>query len=313
MILQDLNQILVKSLTERIDTVDVTQKISNDWEYLRNTSPEQIMSDLLHQVINFGLKVLAALAIYFIGIWVAKRIKIFLAEAMKKRDTEKSVQTFVLSMVSALLTILVVIFSISALGVNTTAFAAILAAMGMAIGMAMSGAISNLAGGVLILLFKPFKIGDNIVANGHEGIVKYISIFNTMIQTHDNVAIYIPNGILSNGSIVNYFRNETRRINIDVGVEYGTDFGHMKEVCMGIINADSRVLSAKDEAAAKDPSVNIKTLADSAVIFNIRCWVKAEDYWDVYHYLQNTIYSELPKNGIGFPFPQVDVHIKDNN
>ncbi len=311
--MQDLNSILVKSLTERIDTVDVTQKISNDWEYLRNTSPEQIMSDLLHQVINFGLKVLAALAIYFIGIWVAKRIKVILAEAMVKRDTEKSVQTFVLSMVSAVLTILVIIFSISALGINTTAFAAILAAMGMAIGMAMSGAISNLAGGVLILLFKPFKIGDNIVANGYEGIVKYISIFNTMIQTHDNVSIYIPNGILSNGSIVNYFRNETRRINIDVGVEYGTDFDHMKEVCMGIINADSRVLRAKDEAAAQDPTVNIKTLGDSAVVFNIRCWVKAEDYWSVYHYLQNTIYAELPKNGIGFPFPQMDIHIKDNN
>lgn len=264
------------------------------------------VDELIHQTITLcvdaGKSILLAIAIFIIGRYLIRLINHLIAKALAHRKVEPTIQTFLKSFVNILLTTLLIISAVSALGVNTTSFAALLASVGVAAGMALSGNLQNLAGGIILLLFKPYKVGDYIDAQGVSGTVKEIQIFHTIITTVDNKQITVPNGTLSSGSVTNYSSNPLRRVDWTIGVEYGTDAEKVEKALMTLFQADSRIL--QDPA----PFVALSNLADSSVDFVARVWVKGADYWGVYFDMNKKIYEEFNKQGIGFPFPQIQIH-----
>lgn len=274
------------------------------------SNPDQFFQDLVHDAITFALKVVAAILIYSVGAWLIQRVKVMLRRIFEKRHTEGTLATFINSLVSISLTILLVLITISTLGVNTTSLAAVLAAGGMAIGMALSGTVQNFAGGIMILIFKPFKTGDYIEALGYAGKVSEVNIVSTKLRTFDNKTIILPNGALSNGNIQNYFEHEVNRLEWLVSLEYGTDNDKAKEAMMDILKSDSRILDSSVPGAL-DPFVALNAMKDSCIEYTMKAWVKTSDYWDVKYDVNEKIYTILPEKGFCFPFPQVDVHIKN--
>ena len=279
-------------------------------EVLRTTPPQDLLSMLGEQALHFGLKVLAALAIYVVGGWLIGLIRKAVKRGFQRRKTEPTLATFTDSLVTISLWVVLIILTIGALGVNTTTLAALLAAGGMAIGMALSGTVQNFAGGIMLLVFKPFKVGDFIEAQGYSGKVTELSIVSTKLQTTDNRVIILPNGTLSNGNIANITGKHLRRVDIPVNVAYGTDATKVKTALLELVKADERFLDATTKGAA-DPFCGLTELGDSSVHFVVRAWVKSSDYWPARFALQEAIYTQLPaKYGISFPFPQLDLHIK---
>lgn len=289
------------------DSLDLKGSAEKFVEKVTTTPADVLLKELGNDALQFGLKVLAALAIYFIGAWVIKRIKKLLGNIFERRKTDKAIASFTMSLVSISLTILLIILTVGTLGVNTTSLAAILAAGGMAIGMALSGTVQNFAGGIMLLVFKPFKAGDFIEAQGFSGTVSEVNIVSTKLTTTDNRVIVLPNGSLSSGTINNISQNPIRRLEWKIGVEYGSNIDQARKVILGILNADARVLHGKD--APDEPNVKLSGLLDSSVEIQARCWVRTDDYWDLLWEVNELIYKELPKNGIDFPFPQLDVHL----
>lgn len=289
------------------DSLDLKGSAEKFVEKVTTTPADVLLKELGSDALQFGLKVLAALAIYFIGAWVIKRIKKLLGNIFERRKTDKAIASFTMSLVSISLTILLIILTVGTLGVNTTSLAAILAAGGMAIGMALSGTVQNFAGGIMLLVFKPFKAGDFIEAQGFSGTVSEVNIVSTKLTTTDNRVIVLPNGSLSSGTINNISQNPIRRLEWKIGVEYGSNIDQARKVILGILNADARVLHGKD--APDEPNVKLSGLLDSSVEIQARCWVRTDDYWDLLWEINELIYNELPKNGIDFPFPQLDVHL----
>lgn len=226
----------------------------------------------------------------------------FVRQILNKRNIDPSVKSFVGSLVYVTLMILLIISVVGALGVQTTSFAALLASAGVAIGMALSGNLSNFAGGLIILIFKPYKVGDYIESQGVSGSVKEIQIFHTVLNTPDNKIIYVPNGSLSSSAVINYSYQTTRRVEWTFGVEYGTDYEEVKRQLEEILQQDTRVLSVPA------PQVALNQLADSSVNFVVRVWVKSGDYWDVFFDINKNVYQTFNKVGINFPFPQLTVH-----
>jgi small conductance mechanosensitive channel len=222
---------------------------------------------------------------------------------MNKRDVDESLKPFFISLINVTLKALLVISVMGMLGIEMTSFIAILGAAGLAVGMALSGTLQNFAGGVMILIFKPFKVGDFIDAQGHMGSVKEIQIFNTILTTPDNKTIIIPNGGLSTSSMTNFSTQETRRVDFVFGIGYGDDLNKAKQIIKDIVNNDSRVL--------KDPEafVRMSEMADSSVNITTRIWVKPEHYWDVYFDTMEAVYEAYNSNGINIPYPQMDVHV----
>lgn len=271
--------------------------------------PSAFLHELGQSAIQFGMKLLAAVIIYSVGAWIIRRIKKALTRMFIRRQTEGTIATFTTSLVTIILTTILIIITIGTLGVNTTSIAALLAAGGMAIGMALSGTVSNFAGGIMILAFKPFKAGDFINAQGYSGTVQSVSIVNTKLLTTDNRVIIIPNGALSNGNIDNYSSMPLRRIDIEVCVEYGTDADHCIELLKSIITEDPRILDSSTEGA-QDPFIALSSLNDSNITFITRSWVKAQDYWPTRFDLNKKIYTTLPQKGIEFTYPQLNVNIK---
>lgn len=263
---------------------------------------EQLLSKLLDWGIEVGKDLLGAIIIYIVGRFIIKQVGRLLARILEKRKLEISVQTFLRSLVSILLNLILAFAIVSRLGVETTSFAALLASVGVAIGMALSGNLSNFAGGLIILVFKPFKVGDYIEGQNANGTVREIQIFHTILTTVDNKVIYVPNGALSSNAITNYSKQETRRAEWVFGVEYGEDFEKVKAVLQRIIDADPRIL--KDPA----PMIALGALSASSVDIKVRAWAKTADYWDVYFDMNKIVYDTFNKEGIGFPFPQLTVH-----
>lgn len=263
---------------------------------------EQLLSKLLDWGIEIGKDLLGAIIIYIVGRFIIKQVGRLLARILEKRKLEISVQTFLRSLVSILLNLILAFAIVSRLGVETTSFAALLASAGVAIGMALSGNLSNFAGGLIILVFKPFKVGDYIEGQNANGTVREIQIFHTILTTVDNKVIYVPNGALSSNAITNYSKQETRRAEWVFGVEYGEDFEKVKAVLQRIIDADPRIL--KDPA----PMIALGALSASSVDIKVRAWAKTADYWDVYFDMNKIVYDTFNKEGIGFPFPQLTVH-----
>ncbi len=300
---------LQTAATETADTLDLQKATAEFVEKIATTPADQLFSEFLDKAIAFGLKVLAALVIYIVGAWIIKKIKKIIHNIFVRRNTEHSIASFVESLVSIALTVFLVIFTISALGINTTSIAALLAAGGMAIGMALSGTVQNFAGGIMLLVFKPFKAGDFIEAQGYSGTVTDVTIVSTKITTTDNRNIIIPNGVLSNGTINNYSQNVYRRAEWLVDVEYGASSEKMKAILKSILDAEKRIVYAP--AAPADPTIALNALRDSSVQFVVRAWVKSEDYWSVLYDVNEEVYNKVPENGIQFPYPQLDVHINN--
>ena len=267
-----------------------------------STKLEGALVSLIEHASQLGLTILKALIVFLVGRLVINLLNKLVRRILSKRDIDPSVKTFVASLVNVSLTILLIISVVGALGVQTASFAALLASAGVAIGMALSGNLSNFAGGLIILLFKPYKVGDYIEALNEGGTVREIQMFHTVLQTPDNKIIYIPNGSLSSGVVVNYSREETRRVDWVFGVEYDTDFERVKQVVESVLARDARIL------AEPAPSIALKELADSSVNVVVRVWVKSADYWGVYFDINKEIYATFNKEGIGFPFPQLTVH-----
>lgn len=271
-------------------------------ELVENGNLDKFFHEIIALSVNAGKSILLAIVIFVVGRFLINIINRLISKALDKRKVEPTIQTFLKSFTNILLTILLIISVVSALGVNTTSFAALLASAGVAVGMALSGNLQNLAGGLILLLFKPYKVGDYIDAQGVSGTVKAIQIFHTILTTPDNKEIYIPNGSLSSGSITNYSKNDLRRVDMSIGVEYGTDVEKVRKTIQSIFDTDERIL--KDPA----PFVELAQLADSSINFTIRMWVENSNYWGVHFDMTRKIYEEFNRQNIGFPFPQIQIH-----
>ena len=281
---------------------EVVEKTSGMMSAISEGEIDLLLKQLTSTGVEIGKSILLALVIYFAGKFVIKLTNKIVRQMLERRQVDNTIQSFLKSFVSILLNVLLIITVISALGVNTTSFAALLASLGVAAGMALSGNLQNLAGGLIILLFKPFKVGDMIEAQGMMGKVKEIQIIHTILLTVDNKEIYLPNGSLSSGSITNYNRMETRRVDFTISVEYGTDVEKVINALKAIANSDDRIL--KDP----EPFYALSALADSSVNFTFRVWVNGADYWAVYFDLNKKIYEEFNRQSIKFPFPQFQIH-----
>lgn len=293
------------------------------------SDPEGFWQVFKDTMLAFGLKVLAALILFLIGIWLTRWVKSILKRVFDRRNTEPTIASFVTSFTSISMTVLLVVICISTLGVDTTSLAALLAAGGLAIGMALSGTVQNFAGGIMLLAFKPFKAGDTIEAQGTLGKVIEVNITATKVLTPDNRVVILPNGALSNGTINNFNGRPLRRIEWEVSVEYGVEAESCKKAILDIVRSDERVLLEDTDMnqlykelkitnyqlstvnyrmdAIPAPFVALRRLNASDITFVVRAWVRTDDYWDVFFQLQERFYTELPKQGFGFAYPHVDV------
>ena len=278
-------------------------------EMFKNISFQDAMSKLANMLVSFGFKLVIAIVVFYIGRFIIRKINQLLTNVFDKRHVDLSLKTFMLSFTKILLYFILVVTIIGILGIETSSFLALFASAGVAIGMALSGTLQNFAGGVLILILKPYKVGDYIEAQGFAGTVKEVLMFNTVITTPDNKTIMIPNGVLSTGSINNYSVQPMRRVDWSLSIQYGDDFETASAAIKEILNSDGRVV--KD-----DPSqavfVGLKELGDSALILTIRAWCHSADYWGLYFDITQRMYAELPQKGVHFPFPQLDVHLVNN-
>lgn len=289
---------------------DTTQEVTDaTQEAVKQVSQlTQYVQDSIPELITFGLKVLAALVAFFIGRLVIRWIRKIVRRSFERSGADKGVEQFVDSLLKYGLYALLVFSLISSLGFDTTSVAAVLASGGVAIGLALQGSLSNFAGGVLILLLKPFVVGDYIIedSNGKEGTVKEIQIFYTKLSTIDNKTIVIPNGMLTNNSITNATAKDERQLDLRVGISYDADIRQVKSVIENLL--------IKDECIIKNEQINVfvHELADSAVVLGIRAWVKNEEYWETRWRLLEEIKILLDENGIEIPYPQMAVHMKEN-
>ena len=261
------------------------------------------LSQFKDLVIDYAPKLVLTIVILLVGLWAIKIIMTMINKIMTKKEVDESLAKFLLSLIRIIFKALLLISVAGMLGIEMASFVAILAAMGFAIGMALSGSLQNFAGGVMILIFKPFNIGDVIEAQGHIGVVREIQIFSTILKTPDNKTIIQPNGALSTGSVTNFSTEPQRRVDMTFGIGYSDDIDHTKETLFKLISEDSRIL--KDPA----PFVAVSELADSSVNFVMRVWADAPNYWGIYFDMHEKVKKEFDKEKISIPFPQTDVHV----
>lgn len=362
--------ILNPMASQSAPAADIPQiSVKDGLEQLKDFSFNDFISDLSQRLVNFAIDVAIAIAVFYIGKFVIRRIYRIIATILVKRRVDSSLCTFILSFVNIVLYFILIVTVIGILGIETSSFLALFASAGVAIGMALSGTLQNFAGGVLILLLKPYKVGDYIEAQGYAGTVREVQIFHTIITTFDNKAISIPNGGLSTSSINNWSREEYRRVAWQVSISYGDNVDNARKAILALFEKDSRILrsSAHDSVAedptmprrlaalenidiphkpgfwsrifgnrdkvkealqrwensrnsqllalkpqvVRDPYVTVEALGASSVDLKARAWVKTADYWSVFYDYNELIYSTLPSHGVNFPFPQMDVHLKN--
>ena len=251
----------------------------------------------------YGLKIVAAIVIYIAGRWVARALKRLAVRMMTKAEVDETLIAFVGNLTYITLLVFVIIAALNQLGIQTTSFIAIIGAAGLAIGLALQGSLANFAAGVLMIIFRPFKVGDYVEAAGVAGVVEAVQIFTTQLKTPDNKTIIIPNASVTGGTITNYSAKDTRRVDMVIGVGYGDDLKKVREILEDILAKDNRIL--KDP----EPTIGVLELADNSVNFAVRPWVKSEDYWDVHFSLTETIKKRFDEEGISIPYPQQDVHV----
>ena len=368
-----LNQIMAFAQTANKEVADsISAEIKHTESVLSSLSFDEIVQRLVDGAVDLGMRILIAIIVFYIGKLIINKIHTIIKAIMLKHNFDKSLTTFVLSVVKITLLFVLIVSIIGILGIETSSFIAIFASAGVAIGMALSGTLQNFAGGVLILFIKPYKIGDYIEFGNYQGTVKEIQIFNTVLNTPDNKSIIIPNGGLSTGTINNYSKEEYRRVSWDISIAYGDDVDVARRVALEILDADSRVVRKyreddkemrqaaneiapgneeekteqqdtkekkslfkrmfgrkpklkaevekwREEQAEKinakipkvdcSPTVSLSALADSSIVVTIRAWTRSEFYWGVLYDVNEKIYKEFPKNGLSFPYPQMDIHV----
>jgi small conductance mechanosensitive channel len=253
--------------------------------------------------VSFGLKLLAALAVFIVGRWIARRMANLAGRLLERGEVDVTLVGFVRNIVYYGLLTFVILAALGQLGVETTSFIAVLGAAGFAVGLALQGSLSNFAAGVMMVLFRPFKVGDFVEAAGTAGVVESIALFTTQMRTGDNKTIIIPNAQITSGIITNYSAKDTRRVDLTFGVGYDADLETVKRVIGEVVAEDSRVLGDPET------TIGIVELADNSVNFAVRPWVKSADYWDVYFSLNENMKKRFDAAGISIPFPQRDVHI----
>ncbi|MCH5330688.1 MAG: mechanosensitive ion channel [Alistipes sp.] len=271
---------------------------------LVNTDYHQLIANFAEEAVWVLVKILCALAIWAVGRIIIRWVLGMLNRTFERRNVDTSLRSFLRNLIKVVLTLLVILTVVQMLGVNVTSIIALFASATLAIGMALSGTMQNFAGGVMILLLKPYRVGDYISAQGQSGTVTEIMLFSTKIQTTDNQTIYIPNSSIATAIIDNYSAAELRRVDITVGISYGDSVEAARQAILELCREDGRILSSPE------PAVWLAHLGDSSVILTVRMWVKNADYWDVFFQMNEKIYDTLPKKGINFPFPQMDVHVK---
>ena len=264
---------------------------------------EEIVKYLTSAGLTIGATIIKVALIWIIGRWLSKRLVTLVKKLMVKKNTDASIQTFLVSLIDIVALIVLLIIIISVVGIDTSSFIALFASAGVAIGMALSGTLQNFAGGVMVLLFRPYKVGDYIEAQGQAGTVKEIQIFNTLLQTPDNRIIIVPNGPLSTGIINNYSRETTRRVDFSFPISYGDNFEDAKKVLMEIIEKDARIMKTPE------PFIEVGAMATSSINITVRVWCNAADYWGIFFDMNKSVYSEFPKNKLHFPYNTITVNM----
>ena len=264
---------------------------------------EEIVKYLTSAGLTIGATIIKVALIWIIGRWLSKRLVTLVKKLMVKKNTDASIQTFLVSLIDIVALIVLLIIIISVVGIDTSSFIALFASAGVAIGMALSGTLQNFAGGVMVLLFRPYKVGDYIEAQGQAGTVKEIQIFNTLLQTPDNRIIIVPNGPLSTGIINNYSRETTRRVDFSFPISYGDDFEDAKKVLMEIIEKDARIMKTPE------PFIEVGAMATSSINITVRVWCNAADYWGIFFDMNKSVYSTFPAKGLHFPYNTITVNM----
>ena len=300
------NDTLVEQVAENIQDTTAVNSMVEGVKKLATTPVSDWLPDLVKEyLVPFGIKLVAAIVVLLLGRWVIKLIKKGLTKVLLRGNTDPSLNSFVMSLVSVLLTFFLILAIVGILGINTSSLVALLASAGLAIGMALSGTLQNFAGGVMIMLFKPFKVGDFIAAQGYEGRVNSIQIFSTHILTPDNKTVILPNCALSTGPVTNFNKETDRRLDWVFSISYGDDYDQAKAVLQRLCDADARIL--KEPA----PIIELIKMSDNSIDITVRARVKPEDYWAVFFRMNELVYKTFPEEGLHFPFPQVDVHVKN--
>lgn len=312
---------------------DVPESSAETWSLLKGLTLDDAISKIANSVVDFSFKLLIAILVFYCGRFVIRRLYRLLNSLMTARDTDASLKTFVLSLVNITLYFILIVTIVGILGVETSSFLALFASAGVAVGMALSGTLQNFAGGVLILLLKPYKVGDYIDTGSYAGTVKAIQIFHTVLNTPDNKTILIPNGQLSTGSINNFTGEDYRRVDWTISLSYDTDYAAAEAAIKEILLSDERVITSyvkedalqtvNDESTKSrrfrpavapqtvecPPFVGLNEMADSSINLTVRAWCDKKDYWSLFYDMNARLFTELPKRGFSFPFPQMDVHM----
>ncbi|PWB04203.1 mechanosensitive ion channel family protein [Duncaniella muris] len=291
---------------------DTIPTVAQESSAIKNISFDQLIDTLISDIVHFAISLTIAILVFYAGKYIIRKLYNFVYGILHRRQVEASLSTFVLSLVRIVLYFILIVTVIGILGIETSSFLALFASAGVAIGMALSGTLQNFAGGVLILLLKPFKVGDYIEAQGFAGTVTRIEIFNTIICTPDNKSIIIPNGGLSTGSINNYSIQPYRRVDWTVGISYGESVDRARTLLLDLLRKDPRILWEEKTGmpSVKAPVVVVAELADSSVNLSVRAWVASADFWGVYFDHNEEFYNAITAApGLSFPFPQLDVHM----
>ena len=299
------NDTLIEQVSETIQDQSAIENMADAVRKVIETPFSVWFPELVKTyVVPLAIKLVVAVIVLLVGRWLIKVTKKGLTNMMLRSNADPSLHSFVTSLISVLLTFFLIMAIVGILGINTSSLVALLASAGLAIGMALSGTLQNFAGGVMIMLFRPFKVGDFIAAQGYEGRVNGIQVFNTTILTPDNKTVILPNGALSTGPVTNYNKETDRRVDWVFSISYGDDYDKAKAVLQRLCDDDPRIL--------KEPKVVIELLkmSDSSVDITVRARVKPEDYWAVFFKMNELVYKTFPNEGLNFPFPQMDVHMK---
>ena len=299
------NDSIVTEVSETIQDTSSLNQMKEGIKQLATTPVSDWLPDLVKTyVVPLGLKLLAAVIVLVLGRWVIKMIKKWMANGLMSRHGDATLHSFLSNLVSVVLYFFLIMAIVGILGINTSSLVALLASAGLAVGMSLGGTLQNFAGGVLIIMFRPFKVGDFIAAQGMEGIVSEIQIFNTHLLTTDNKEVILPNGALATGVMTNYSKQETRRVDWLFSIAYGDDYDKAKRVLRGLCDEDSRILKTPE------PYVQLSKLNDSSVDITVRAWVNSADYWAVFFSMNEKVYKTFATEGLNIPFPQMDVHMK---
>lgn len=299
------NDSIVTEVAETVTDTTAIGQVSESLKYITTTPVSEWVPELVRTyLVPLGLKILAAVIVFLLGRWIIKLVKKWMANGLMSRHGDATLHGFLSNLVSVVLYFFLVMAVIGILGINTSSLVALLASAGLAVGMSLGGTLQNFAGGVLIIMFRPFKVGDFIAAQGAEGFVKEIQIFNTHLLTLDNKEVILPNGALATGVMTNFSKQQTRRVDWTFSIAYGDDYDKAKAALARLIDEDGRIL--KEPA----PFIELGKLNSSSVDLTVRVWVNSADYWPVFFSMNEKVYKTFAQEGLNIPFPQVDVHMK---